>query len=1128
MKLLSALLNSSGRAPGNGVMWKEEVTMKRTNVKLGWMLAAMSYVLIGGGTALADDTELFIAGEDNSTVNPDARPNIMFVIDTSGSMTSNVVTQAPWDPNITFNGCYRSDHIYWSTTPQQPGCGSRRRFRKSRNFCEASKQLLSGIGEYSGNLLAWRRRGNPNRSRWVRLSNNRNRDVECLADAGTHGDVPGQFWAADGAAGPWAGNDAAEPAWVNNYTLFDGNYLNWLQSGGTVTKDRIDIVKEVTNNLLDNLDDVNVGLMRFNRQDGGPVLHEMEDIATSRQEMKTLVDALPASGFTPLSETLYEAGQYFVGGDVDYGNGFTVESVPASRVGGIANSDTYQTPIEFACQKNYIVLLTDGAPTQDNGAIEGKVEGLPGFAEAAGPSCERVQGTNNDHGKCLDEMAGYLKNHDLSTQFEGDQNVTTYTIGFTVDLPLLAETATKGGGAYYLADDTSTLTSALTKIVVSILDDASTFTAPSVPVNAFNRTQNLDDIFVSVFNPSSTLRWPGNLKKYKLLRGGFVDANLADAIDPDTGFFKDEAKSFWSAAADGGNVTAGGAAEQLPEYGNRKLYTNIAGGDLNAPANAVTTANNGLTPQVLGISGPLADGFDQQNTFLMNLTDRERLILWMRGLDLFDENDNGDDMDTRRTMGDPLHVRPVPVIYGGTANNPDMVIFIATNDGYLHAVNPDTGEELWAFVPESLLPKQPALYADPVSPNRQYGIDGEITSVILNDDGQGGITGSERAILTFGMRRGGESVFAIDVTDRNDPQLLWEINPSSPGFQDLGQTWSTPQAARVKLGGTARDVLFFGGGYDAGQDNETFREDTVGNAIYMVDTETGQLLWSAGKGNGYDLDLPEMKHSIPAPVLATRLSGDGYTSRLYFGDMGGRIWKIDLLNGNPVADFAEGGVLASLGGAAGAPNPSSADLRRFYNQVDVANVVGNGERFLAVNVGSGFRAHPLDRDINEMFFSVRDFAVNSVIPTDQYPPPVQVNELIDITGLGDVQISYGAKGWYMEMNKSPGEKVLGRSITFDGTIFFTSFAPGAAANACTAVAGQNRLYAISLFNGFTILDVPYVPLQQGGIAPAPELIYVPSQNGDDAATIALSGTEAVDVPLIDPIERTYWTQDGAQ
>lgn len=1101
--------------------------MKRTNAKLGWLIAAMSYVLVGGGTAMADDIELFIAGEDNSGVNTNARPNIMFIIDTSGSMTSDVVTQQDWDPNLTFSGCYRSDEIYWSTTAQQPGCGSNRRFNKTRNFCESSKAMLRGLGEYSGSLLAWRQRWQASRSRWVALSSrNRNRNVECVADAGTHGQNTGAFWAADGSAGPWAGNDANEPAWVDNYTLFDGNYLNWLQSGGTVTKDRIDIVKEVTNNLLDNLQDVNVGLMRFNNQDGGPVIHAMENIETAREEMKDTVDDLPASGWTPLSETLYEAGQYFAGRDVVYGDGFTVDSVPESRVGGTASSGVYNSPIDFACQKNYIVLLTDGAPTQDTGA-ENRIEGLPGFATATGSNqCSALPNEGNN-GKCLDEMAGYLRNHDLSTDFYGDQNVTTYTIGFTVDLPLLSETAAKGGGGYYLADDTTTLTSALTKIVVSILDDASTFSAPSVPVNAFNRTQNLDDIFISVFNPSSTLHWPGNLKKYKLVRGEFFDANLQNAIDSETGFFAEDSQSFWSTSPDGDRPAAGGAAEQLPDFATRNLYTNVAGGDLNLPANSVDINNTALTEEVLGIDGALPMDFDLANTVIANMTDRERLINWMRGMDIFDADDDGDDMDTRRQMGDPLHVRPVPVIYGGTAEDPDMVIFIATNNGYVHAIDPDTGEELWAFVPKSMLGLQPALYEDPVSPLRQYGIDGEIATVIMNDDGIGGISGSERAILTFGMRRGGDSVFALDVTNRNDPQLLWEIDSSTPGFDDLGQTWSTPQPARVKIGGSERDVVFFGGGYDTGQDNESWREDTVGNAIYMVDVATGALLWSAGDGNSYDLDLDEMKHSIPAPLLVASLNGDGLASRLYFGDMGGRIWRIDLINGNNAGNFAEGGVLASVGGAALA-SPTKADLRRFYNQVDVANVVKNGERFFSINVGSGYRAHPLDRDINEQFFAIRDFKVNGVIATEDYPAPVLFDELVDITGLSEINISSTSRGWRMTMDEAAGEKVLGRSVTFDGTIFFASFSPGSGANACTAVAGQNRLYAISLFNGITILDVPYIQLQQGGIAPQPELVYVPSDGMQEEKLAVLLGPESVEAPSPDPINRTYWTQDGAQ
>ncbi len=79
------------------------------------------------------------------------------------------------------------------------------------------------------------------------------------------------------------------------------------------------------------------------------------------------------------------------------------------------------------------------------------------------------------------------------------------------------------------------------------------------------------------------------------------------------------------------------------------------------------------------------------------------MIKWLNGLDLFDEDDDGSTTDTRRQMGDPFHVRPSTVIYGGDVDNPDAVIFVSTNDGMMHAIDANTGAELWAYVPEETL-----------------------------------------------------------------------------------------------------------------------------------------------------------------------------------------------------------------------------------------------------------------------------------------------------------------------------------------------------------------------------------------------------------------------------------------
>ena len=163
----------------------------------------------------------------------------------------------------------------------------------------------------------------------------------------------------------------------SRYTIWNGNWLNWNTSGGTIHQTRMEIIRDVTTNLLQDLNGVNVGLMHFNDNQGGPVSHAMEDIATARAAMQAAVNALTPGDWTPLSETLYEAANYYMGRNVDYGNVGPVRSVAASRTSGTISGTTYRRPATYACQKNYIVLLTDGLPTagrqrhgQDQGAAE--------------------------------------------------------------------------------------------------------------------------------------------------------------------------------------------------------------------------------------------------------------------------------------------------------------------------------------------------------------------------------------------------------------------------------------------------------------------------------------------------------------------------------------------------------------------------------------------------------------------------------------------------------------------------------------------------------------------------------------------------------------------------------------
>ncbi len=1045
------------------------------------------------GASLADDTELFVTGFD--TPAQCEAPNVLFIVDNSGSMDSEVQTQVSWDPQQAFSGCFDSDALYFSATGEPPDCDSAQHFAKRENFCQAAEQPLADTGRYKGLFRAW----DEDRERWEPLAANRDGlPVECEADRGLHGrENDSKRFAADGKRGPWAQDDTDEPAWASaaNVTLFDGNWLNWNSNPPTVTRTRLEVAQEVINSVIDSAEHLNVGIMRFNFDQGGPVVHAIEDVAQARDELKDTVDELAADGFTPLAETLYEAGQYLAGRAVDFGDIGPQLSVAAARQQGSAASGRYQSPVQTSGQKSYIVLLTDGEPLRDREADD-KIRSLPGFAELVGSDCD-----GSGEGRCLDDMAEYLFKRDLRPDLPGLQNVITHTIGFTLDLELLESTATRGGGRYFVTEDTASLSAALTELAESFAEDGSLFTAPAIPVNAFDRAVSAGDVYVSLFSASNRVRWPGNLKKYRLrvndaAPGQALEIDLVDrfgnpAVDQDSGFFAEGATSFWSDMADGNSVELGGAASRLPDPDRRLLLTNLAGNDLHDPGgqNAVVRDNPAITAALLGAPA----------------NQRDAVIDWARGRDVMDQDHDGDSAEARRAMGDPLHSQPVVVTYGGTASAPDNTVFLTTNEGYLHAVDADTGEELWAFVPARLLGRLFTMFIDNETGTRNYGLDGQITVHIDGNDGQPGISGSERVILLFGMRRGGDALFAIDVTDRQRPRLLWEIDSRTPGYAALGQTWSTPLVRRVNIGGQLRSVVLFGGGYDTGQDNRRFREDKVGNAVFMADLATGEKLWSAGRDADHELRLARMRFSIPAPLQTIDLDGDSLPDRIYVGDMGGQLWRFDIVHGRPAAKLVEGGVLATLGAADLGKNPPPASVRRFYNQIDVVPVLAFEKVFLSINLGSGYRAHPLDGEAEDQFFSVRDFAVFDVIPSDEYPEPLTVDDLVDVSNDANPVLSFADAGWRFLLSNGIGEKVLSRSVTFNNSVFFTSFLPGSAAGTCAPAGGSNRLYQVSVLSGaaLTNFDSPELPgelsvadrsreLSQGGIAPAPAFLFTDS------------------------------------
>jgi type IV pilus assembly protein PilY1 len=1123
--------------------------------KTTWMSVSCIFALLTGMPAVADDTELLLINPDPSK-NP--KPNVMFILDSSGSMTTQQSTIQPYDGNVVYGGACDTNRVYWTDVDVTPVCdiNNTSYIEKTSFHCEYARNQMFGIGTFTNTMVQYRsggkNGGGGGQTTWQYLAPGYHTEpVECQADSGVHGDGrPTHLWATFGQnlPDPFTDDPFEELGWGSaprnlGYTFYDGNYLNWKNSPVSTSLTRSVIMKEVTKKVLSSVNNLNVGLMRFDGGDGGPVILDITDLDDNRQTVIDAVDAIGADGVTPLSEVMYESALYWRGLPAHYGRA-SMTALTDQDALITTSPEVYEQPEWDVCSKNYNVLLTDGAPVNDDDT-PGLIANLPNVAATLGyTGCDGAGA-----GLCLDDIAEYLSLEDLDPVEPGDQLVNTQTIGFSDDFglattQLLQETANNSGGQYYTADDVETLTKTLLSIIANINDRSLSFSAPAVSVNTFNRTQNLNDIYITTFGARARAHWPGNLKKYRITDGSIVDSNGVDAVDPTTGFFLDTAYSFWTAGgADGNDVRLGGAAHQIPAPVLRNLYTNNTGSDLTAAANHVTPSNSAaFVNSDFGLNGATGE------------PTMDELIRWARGEDLLDE-DNNVTTTVRTSMGDPLHSQPAAVVYGGTPANPDVVIYTATNDGYLHAIGGDTGAELWSFIPKQLLSNLTRLYFDPNSKYKQYGIDGNVVPVVKDVDQDGIVDPGDGdfVVLIFGMRRGGSTYFALDVTNKNSPSLLWTNT-----FAESGESWSTPVVARMDIDSTTQNidkaVVVLGGGYDTAHDTTGHPSipDGQGAGLFILDLKSGARLWRAGADVGANLQLAvagrEMDRAIPNEVRVVDLSGDGYADRMYATDLGGQVWRFDIMNGQNPSGLVTGGVIAQLGAEGVNGTPSAAETRRFYNAPDISMITDNHQqrRYIAVSVGSGYRAHPFDLSAADRFFSVRDGDVFNQLSQNDYNsyPIITEGDLIEVSGQTQTVVTSADGGWKFTLPNN--EKVLADSLTFDDQIFFVSFTPDSnAAATCAAGQGTNFLYRMSAVNGDPVVpniatldpniadDERKTALQQGGIAPSPTILFPsPPDNctGDDCKIPPLLcvGVECPPEEFDNNPVRTLWTQDGIE
>jgi type IV pilus assembly protein PilY1 len=773
---------------------------------------------------------------------------------------------------------------------------------------------------------------------------------------------------------------------------------------------------------------------------------------------------------------------------------------------GPKTKPSYDSPMTTAgaCSKIYTVNVMFQVSNQEDdsdAAIAASVAS-GGFGSAQSQFPDVIQYMND-----ADLADG---NYGSVPDLDDKQNVISY---FIVD-PTKINTTTKGyaraGGTgipLALSENPDELVATLNEIFKQILSVSTTFVAASVPVNVFNRAEITDNIYIALFQVDGQARpyWVGNVKKLKIAgannstaAGSIVDA-LGDPAVAADGRIRFDALTSWTdpgalppadeeagevAGRDGRTVARGGAAQRIPGYmkggpqeanglGGRTIYYDRTSSSLAAFNVDLTTA------------AALRADFDV-------LTDAESaaLIGYGRGLDV---DDLDGDLDTREArdwvFGDPLHSRPLPINYGAIGgfsepDNPGIYIAVASNDGMLRMIRntqtggSDTGQEVWAFMPRNSMPAQKVLRANGTGMKHPYTLDGAPVAFIWDKNHDGNIIASDgdRVFLYVGMRRGGKAYYAFDVTNPESPRLMWTIEKAGD-FAELGHTFSNPRVGLVQTQSGPRAAVMFAGGYDMNKDTRgaVGTDDSEGNAIFVVDAVTGDLIWKARRGSGGAgskiFEHPRLTDSIPSTLTVADMDGDSFTDRIVVGDTGGNIWRADI-GGDDTSKWKLS-LLASVGRHASGSSGVTTD-RRFFHRPDLVPSKDKDGIFDGVVIGSGNRADPLDSGgiVANYMYMIKDrrTSIGSGVDTG-----IQHVDFGDVTSNclqnGGSCIVNLTTGWRMAM-LDPGEKILATALTVTGKVFFTTYLPrgGSSATACAPSEGAGRLYAVALQDGTAVLN----------------------------------------------------------
>ncbi|PAT36884.1 pilus assembly protein [Vandammella animalimorsus] len=440
---------------------------------------------------------------------------------------------------------------------------------------------------------------------------------------------------------------------------------------------------------------------------------------------------------------------------------------------------------------------------------------------------------------------------------------------------------------YFLVTNAGTLKEKMARAFNSILQTTNSVTAASVESSVPSVPGGVGDAFVyrTHFDVDG---WAGDLIKEKVVRS--------------TTAHHDERSQVWSAAS----KLANRASPRKIFFAGKNSHGVAAlvpftWGELNAAGG--TRYPQWMAALNRDLAGVVDNKGKQRIEFLRgeSHTFRERRRFADGGINILGDIVNSSALRVKGASYVPGRAEqlegPGYVAFANAQNSQPEMVYVGANDGMLHAFDAASGDEVFAYIPSGVREKLNVLtdprYGKPDGAAHRYFVDGKSLSTDVYFDG------GWRKILIGTLGAGGRQIFALDITTRSDPKLLWEFGSdqhASMGFM------AEPVIARLNDDGVNKGkwVALVAAGYQG-------NGSAQGQArLLVLDIKDGSVIRDFQLQGAAGMSSAQLASYLPMGNGLSRINAvdgdaDGKVDVAYAGDIFGNVWRFDLKSGASTA-----------------------------------------------------------------------------------------------------------------------------------------------------------------------------------------------------------------------------------